>query len=72
MTTEPHISQLLEMRLRARGNPVARAIIDQCLVFVSRAATADPAGVAELESEVRQFADDLALRFGAPKSATVQ
>ncbi|MBU1516512.1 MAG: hypothetical protein KKE02_24265 [Alphaproteobacteria bacterium] len=64
---------LLELRLRARGNPEGRAIVDRCLALVARAAsTSDPEELKAIATEVRRLDDDLALRFGAPKRAVVQ
>ncbi len=67
-----HLSYFLELRLRVRGNAEATAIVDRCLSLIARAQDADAEGCARLEQEVAQLADDLALRFGAPRNATVQ
>lgn len=62
------LAYLLELRVRVRRSPEARAIVDRCLSLIARAADADDHTLLELEREVAALADDLALRFGAPKT----
>jgi hypothetical protein len=69
---EADLSYFLELRLRVRGNAEATAIIDRCLRLIARAQAADPKSYERIEIEVLQLADDLALRFGAPKTAVLQ
>ncbi len=59
-------ARLFQLRLRFRRNPEARALVDRGLLLVARATEAG-ADMAALDREVTQLADDLALRFGAPK-----
>jgi hypothetical protein len=66
------VSYFLELRLKMRGNPEGRAIVDRCLSLIARAADADPEQLAGLSKEVDAFADELALRFGANKSKQLQ
>jgi hypothetical protein len=69
---DANLAYLLELRVRTRGSPRARAIVDRCLALIALAETADEAGRAELYREVADLADHLALRFGAPSNASVQ
>jgi hypothetical protein len=69
---EADLSYFLELRLRVRGNTEATAIIDRCLRLIAQAQAADPKTYERIEIEVLQLADDLALRFGAPKTAMLQ
>lgn len=55
-----------------RGNAEATAIIDRCLALIAKAEAADDTAFVAISSEVAQLADDLALRFGAPKTAVLQ
>jgi hypothetical protein len=64
-------ARLFELRVRFRRNREARVLIDRCLMLVARASAAD-ADMAALDRDVTKIADDLALRFGAPRRATVQ
>ena len=66
------LSYFLELRLGLRGNPEATAIVDRCLALIARAETADDAAFADINREVAKVADDLALRFGAPRTALLQ
>ena len=69
---DDHLSALLAWRLRTRGIPEARAIVDHCLALVARASvTDDPAVQAGLTRDVEQLADSLALQFGPPKVAAL-
>lgn len=61
------LAYLLELRLRTRGNPEARAIVDRCLALVARAETGDGLDDLEAARELQRLSDDLALRFGAPR-----
>lgn len=69
---DANLAYLLDLRIRTRGNPRARAIVDRCLALIARAETADLTERLELYREVAELADHLALRFGAPSTATVQ
>lgn len=69
---DPALSYLLELRLRTRGNPEARALVDRCLALLAQAESADPETLEALHREVQKIGDGLALRFGAPKSAALQ
>jgi hypothetical protein len=69
---EADLSYFLELRLRVRGNAEATAIVDRCLALIAKAEAADDTAFVEINREVAQLADDLALRFGAPSNATVQ
>ena len=62
------VGYFLEMRIRLRNNPEARAIIDRCLSLIARSIEADPETLLALYREVEVLGDELALRFGAPKS----
>jgi RNase P protein component len=64
------LAQLLELRVRFRRNPEARALVDRALVLVARAA-ADDADRAALEDEFVQLAAELARRFGTPSRLTL-
>lgn len=72
MGMDENVAYLLELRVRTRGSPSARALVDRCLALIARAETADLAVQLELYQEVAHIADDLALRFGAPSTVTVQ
>lgn len=62
------VAYFLDLRIRLRDRPQARALIDRCLQLIARAATADAAGVAELEREVEVLREELEARFGpAPR-----
>jgi hypothetical protein len=64
-------AQLLEMRVRFRRNPEARAWVDRCLVLVARV----EAGELDAEAthrEVERIVEDLVLRFGARGRISVQ
>lgn len=65
------VGHLLALRLRFRRNPEARALVDRCLVLVSRAETADAVDLRAIYKEVDDLADELALRFGAPNTVLV-
>ena len=64
-------ARLLELRLRFRRNPEARALIDRALMLLTKASSAD-ADLEAFDRDVTKLADDLALRFGAPRCETVQ
>lgn len=66
------IAHLLELRVKARGNPEATALIDRCLRLIARARADGRADVAALDREVAEIADELALRYGSPRSVTLQ
>lgn len=68
-TLDETIDYFEELSLRFRGNPGALVLVQRCLSILSRAMTADRAEALALDDEVDRLADDLALRFGAPRSA---
>ncbi len=57
------LGQLLELRVRFRRNPEARALVDRALVLVAKAAAKDADDVA-LDLEVAALSAELARRFG--------
>ena len=72
MSADRHLARLLELRLATRGNPEGRAIVDRCLLLIARAqATSNPLSAEEIEREITAIADELALRYGAPKGTLV-
>ncbi len=64
------LAHLLELRLRFRRNPEARALVDRALALVARAAGPD-ADPAVLDAEVAHLAADLARRFGTPSGCSL-
>ena len=60
------LAHLLELRLRFRRNPEARALVDRALVLVAKGAAADADPFA-LDLEVAQLRAELARRFGSPE-----
>lgn len=64
----PGLAALLELRLRARGNPKARRIIDRCLVLCAQNPPADATELKQVMEAVRAIADELALTYGAPRT----
>jgi len=62
------VAYFLEMRVRVRDIAEARAIVDRCLSIIARAAGADGDTLMALEREIQALADELSLRFGAPKA----
>jgi len=67
----PGMPELLELRLRARGNREALSIIDRCIVLACRAAAGSEKGE-EISAETEAIAMELALRYGAPRGAVLQ
>ena len=65
------LAYFLELRLRVRGRPEAIAIVDRCIILISRAATADARQMAVLEAEVERLRTDLEARFGEPRPIRV-
>jgi hypothetical protein len=65
------LARLLEMRLRFRCNPEARAYVDRALALVA-SAIAEEADMAVIDDEVSRLADDLAARFGPRVKVQVQ
>lgn len=57
------LGQLLELRVRFRRNPEARALVDRALVLVAKATAKDTDDVA-LDLEVAALSAELARRFG--------
>ena len=65
---EDALADLLELRLRCRGNPEARAIVDLCLALLARAERADGEELQRIEAEIETLRTELAVRFGPPGS----
>jgi hypothetical protein len=65
------VARLLELRLRFRRNPQARAYVDRALVLAARA-LADDADMVALDDEVSRLAEDLAVRFAPRPKVSVQ
>jgi hypothetical protein len=63
---EDALAYLLELRLRCRGNPEARAIVDRCLALLARAERADGEELQRIEAEIETLRTELAARFGPP------
>jgi hypothetical protein len=64
------VARLLDLRLRFRRNPEARAYVDRALAVVAKA-VADDADLAAIDREIIQLAEDLVLRFGPRRPAPV-
>jgi hypothetical protein len=62
------LAHLLDLRMRVRRRPEARAIVDHCLEMLARAADADAATLLILERQLGAFRADLELRFGLAKA----
>ena len=65
------VAHFLELRLRVRRNPEARATVDRCLLILAKAQTADAEGFAALQDEIQALGDELAMRFGAPATVSL-
>lgn len=63
---EDTLAYLLDLRLRCRGNPDGKAIVDRCLALLAQAETADAAELQQLEVEIEALRVELADRFGPP------
>ncbi|MBI1196733.1 MAG: hypothetical protein GC203_02600 [Phenylobacterium sp.] len=57
----------VDLRLRVRDSPQARAIVDRCLVLLAQARDADLATFAALEAEIDALRQELEGRWG-PKA----
>lgn len=64
---EEALAYLLDLRLRCRGNREAMALVDRCLLLLSRAQTAGAAELQELEAEFEGLRAELFDRFGPPR-----
>jgi hypothetical protein len=64
------LARLLELRLRFRRNPEARAYVDRALAVLAQA-IGDDADSEAIDCEVTRLADDLAARFGPRVKAPV-
>lgn len=62
------VAYFLDLRLRVRRRPEARAIVDRCLEILGRAADADAATLLVLDRQLEALREDLERRFGAPKA----
>lgn len=71
-TMDEAVAYFLELRVRVRHSREARALVDRCLALIARAQGADADELCALYREVDALADELALRFGAPKTAVLQ
>lgn len=58
---------LTELRVQTSGNPEGRAIIDRCLLLVSKFQDADPATLPALEAEISSIRLELERLYGPPK-----
>jgi len=65
------IGYLLELRLKARGNPEGVAFIDRALAILAEARNATPDEIASLEAEIDQLGKDLKRRYGRARSVRV-
>jgi hypothetical protein len=65
---EDALAYLLELRLRCRGNPDARALVDRCLALLAQAERADGEELQRIEAEIETLRTELAARFGPPGS----
>lgn len=63
---EEALAYLLDLRLRCRGNREAMALVDRCLLLLSRAQTAGAAELQQLEAEFEGLRAELVERFGPP------
>ena len=64
------IGYFLELRIRFRRNPEARAIVDRCLGLIAAAQQAEPHQFSELEAQVDRLRGELVRRFGEKEDAT--
>ena len=64
---EEALAYLLDLRLRCRGSREAMALVDRCLLLLSRAQTAGAAELQELEAEFEGLRAELVDRFGPPR-----
>lgn len=64
------LGHLLELRLRFRRNPEARALVDRAIALVAKATTAD-ADPCALDLEVAQLGAELTRRFGSPRGISL-
>lgn len=71
-TMDEAVAYFLELRVRVRHSREARALVDRCLALIARAEGANADELCALYREVDALADELALRFGAPKTAVLQ
>lgn len=60
------LAHLLDLRLRCRGNREAMALVDRCLLLLSRAQTAGAAEIQQLEAEFEALRGELVERYGPP------
>lgn len=63
---EDALAYLLDLRLRCRGSREAMALVDRCLLLLSRAQTASAAELQQLEAEFEELRAELTERFGPP------
>jgi hypothetical protein len=64
---EEALAYLLDLRLRCRGNREAMALVDRCLLLLSRAQTAGAAELQQLEAEFDALRAELVARYGPPQ-----
>lgn len=65
---EDALAYLLELRLRCRGDPDARAIVDRCLALLARAESCDGGELQRIEAEIQTLRTELAGKFSPPGS----
>lgn len=63
------IANLLDLRLRYRGNRPAMALVDRCLSLVARAQAADADERRRIDAKVEALRAELCARFGPPSDA---
>ncbi|MFZ5684631.1 hypothetical protein [Phenylobacterium sp.] len=61
---ENALADLLDLRLRCRGNREAMMLVDRCLLLLARAQTAGAAELQQLEVEFERLRAELAERLG--------
>lgn len=72
MILDEALAYLLDLRLRYRHHPAARAVVDRCLLLLARAQDADAETAIELQTEIDALAAELQARLGPAKVLTVQ
>ena len=64
------LARLLDLRLRFRRNPEARACVDRALAILAQA-IGENADDEAIDREVTRLAEDLAVRFGPRRKVQV-
>lgn len=65
------VAHFLELRVQVRHNREACALVDRCLMLIARAQGINVDELPALYLEVEALGDELALRFGAPRTAVM-